>query len=65
MGRLPKNITFHKLPTKLLKSFENKLTGYIGKPKDLWKALKTLALPNKISSCDDGALKINSTVEHL
>ena len=35
-----------------------------GKPKDLWKALKSLGLPNKISSCEVSALKINNTVEH-
>ena len=27
--------------------FENKLREFIGKPKDLWKALKSLGLPNK------------------
>ena len=41
-----------------------KLTESIGKPKDLWKALKSLGLPNKISSCEVSALKINNTVEH-
>ena len=29
--------------------FENKLNECIGKPKELWKALKSLGLPNKIS----------------
>ena len=38
--------------------------GNLGKPKDLWKALKPLGLPNKISSCKIRALKINTTVEH-
>ena len=44
--------------------FEKKLTESIGKPKDLWKALKSLRLPNKISSCEVSALQINNTVEH-
>ena len=35
------------------------------KPKYLWKALKSLGLPNKISSCEVSALKINNTVEHI
>ena len=30
--------------------FENKLNECIGKPKELWKALKSLGLPNKTSS---------------
>ena len=30
--------------------FEKKLSESIGKPKDLWKALKSLGFPNKISS---------------
>ena len=30
---------------------ENKLTESIGKPKDLWKALRSLGLPSKNSSC--------------
>ena len=44
--------------------FENKLNECIGKPKDLWKALKSLGLPNKISSCEVSALKVNKTVQH-
>ena len=43
---------------------KKKLSESIGKPKDLWKALKSLGLPNKISSCEVSALKINNTVEH-
>ena len=43
---------------------KKKLSESIGKPKDLWKALKPLGLPNKISSCEVSALKINNTVEH-
>ena len=44
--------------------FEKKLSESIGKPKDLWKAPKSLGLPNKISSCEVSVLKINNTVEH-
>ena len=43
---------------------ENKLTESIGKPKDLWKALRSLGLPSKTSSWEINALKINSKVEH-
>ena len=39
--------------------FKNKLAESIGgKPKDLWKTLKPLGLPNKVSSCEVKALKI-------
>ena len=34
------------------------------KPKYLWKALKSLGLPNKISSCEVSALNINNTAEN-
>ena len=44
--------------------FENRLSESIGKPKDLWKTLKSLGLPHKFSSCKVSALKINNTVEH-
>ena len=44
--------------------FENKLNECIGKPKELWKVLKSLGLPNKISLCEVSALKINKTVQH-
>ena len=44
--------------------FENKLNECIGKPNELWNALKSLALPNIISSCEVGALKVNKTVQH-
>ena len=43
---------------------ENKLTESIGKPKDLWKALRSLGLPSKTSSCEVNALKGNNKVEH-
>ena len=44
--------------------FKNKLNECIGKLKELWKALKSLALPNKTSSCEVRALKVNKTVQH-
>ena len=44
--------------------FDNKLSESIGKPRDLWKALKSLGLPHKFSSCKVSAWKINNTVEH-
>ena len=44
--------------------FENKLNECIGKPKHLWKALKSLGLPSKTSSCEVSALKVNKTVQH-
>ena len=43
---------------------EDKLTESIGKPKDLWKTLRSPGLPSKTSSCKVNALKINSKVEH-
>ena len=36
--------------------FEKKLSESIGTPKDLWKALKSLGLPNKIPSCEVSVL---------
>ena len=43
--------------------FQKQLSEYTGKPKDPRKALKSLGLSNKISSCEVTALKINNTVE--
>ena len=43
---------------------ENKLNECIGKPKELWNTLKSLGLPNKTSSCEVSALKVNRTVQH-
>ena len=42
--------------------FENKLNECIGKPKELWKALKSLDLRKEISSYELSALKVNETV---
>ena len=44
--------------------FENKLNECIGKPKELWKAFKSLGSPNKFASCEVSALKVNKTVQH-
>ena len=44
--------------------FKRKLSDSIGKSKDLRKALKSLGLPNKTSSCKVSDLKINKTVKH-
>ena len=44
--------------------FKNKMTESTGKPKDLWKTLKSLSLPNKVCFCEVKALKIKNTVEH-
>ena len=43
---------------------ENKINECIGKPKELWKALKSLALPKKNFLCEVSALKVNKTVQH-
>ena len=36
----------------------------IGKPKDLWKAINSLGLPNRSGGCVVGALAENQIVEH-
>ena len=41
--------------------FENRLNDSIGKPKELWKAPKSLGLPSKTSVCWTIVLKIKST----
>ena len=60
------NAVRHKVHKRIFnknkKFFENKLNECIGKPKELWKALKSLGLPKKISSCEVGSLKFNKTV---
>ena len=40
---------------------KKKLSESTGKPKDLWKALKSLGFPNKIYSWKVSALKANNT----
>ena len=44
--------------------FEKKLKECIGKPKDLWKAIKSLGLPNKSAGCIVGAPAENQIVKH-
>ena len=44
--------------------FENKLKECIGKPKGLWKDIKSLELPNKSGGCIVGALVENQIVKH-
>ena len=44
--------------------FENKLKECIGKPKDLWKAIKSLGLPNISGGCIVGAFVENQIVKH-
>ena len=46
---------------KKKKFFENRLNYSIGKPKELWKALKSLGLPSKTSFCRTTALKEKNT----
>ena len=41
-----------------------KINECVGKPKELWKALKSLGLPNNTSSCEVRALEVNKTVQH-
>ena len=41
--------------------FENRLNDSIGKSKELWKALKSLGLPNKTPVCGTTALKVKNT----
>ena len=40
--------------------FENRLNDSISKPKELWKALKSLGLPSKTSICGTTALKVKN-----
>ena len=44
--------------------FETKLIENIGKPKELWKTLKALGLPNKVSMATINALKIDEVVKY-
>ena len=39
--------------------FQNKWAESIGKLKELWEALKSLRLPNKVYLCEVKALKID------
>ena len=42
--------------------FENRVNDFIGKSKEVWKALKSLGLPSKASVCGTNALKVNNTM---
>ena len=54
----------HKLVSNKKKVyFENKLSESIGKPKEVWKVLKSVGLLNKNSPCKVNALRINKTVQ--
>lgn len=44
--------------------FEKKLNEFIAKLKEIWKALKSLDLPNKSLSCEVSALRVSKTVQH-
>ena len=46
---------------KKKKFSENRLNDSLGKPKELWKALKSLGLPSKTSVCGTTALKVKNT----
>ena len=52
------------LIAKKKKEFENKLKECIGKPKDLWKAIKSLGLPNISGGCIVGAFVENHIVKY-
>ena len=43
--------------------FENKLSESIGKPKEVWKVLKSVGLLNKNSPSKVNVLRINKTVQ--
>ena len=42
--------------------FENKLNDSTGKPKELWKALKSPGLPSATSVCGTTAVKVKNTM---
>ena len=41
--------------------FENRRSDAIGKPKELWKALKSIVSPSETSICGVNAPKVNKT----
>ena len=59
-----KSIFLKSKPQQLATFLEKKYTEYIHESKDLWKALRSLWLSSKASSCEDNTLKINNKVEH-
>ena len=42
--------------------YQEKLRGNVGKPKELWKALKSLGLPSKITPVSQVSLKDGETI---
>ena len=45
-------------------NLENKLNETIGIRKEVCKTLKSLGVPDKTSSCDASALRVNKTTHH-
>ena len=54
----------HLIAKKKEEFFDNKLRQCIGEAQDLWKAIKSLVLPNKSGECIVGALAENQIVKH-
>ena len=52
------------LIAKKKNNFLKRNSEFIGKPKDFWKAIKSLGLPNKSSGCIIGALAENQIDKH-
>ena len=42
--------------------FDDRLSDFIGKHKELWKALKSLGLPSKTPVCGTNFLKVNNAM---
>ena len=61
-----KNLDFFKkvIAEKKRLYFETKLTKNTGKPKELWKTLKSLELRNKVSIATINALKDDKVVKY-
>ena len=52
------------ITTKKQAFFKEKLTETIGKPKELWKSLKILGMPNKTVMSNFNAIKEDNTLTH-
>ena len=50
------------IKTKKKTLFEEKLEANVGKPKELWKALKSLSLPSKTTASTNICLKDKTEV---
>ena len=57
-----RRIVQHLISQKKRVYYENKLEENIGKPKELWKTLKSLGLPNKKISSSTFCLKEDNTL---